>query len=92
MIAKVIQFPIKEKVIGYKIPLYTDEEIFITILAMNVFGDLQYKITEKNLTEHDPVLVINALMKAKESDVVSGIYKRIIGNILKAVEPVEMRG
>lgn len=92
MIAKVIQFPIKEKVIGYKIPLYTDEEIFITILAMNVFGDLQYKITEKNLTEHDPVLVINALMKAKESDVVSGLYKRIIGNILKAVEPVEMRG
>ena len=92
MIAKVIQFPIKEKVIGYKIPLYTDEEIFITILAMNVFGDLQYKITEKNLTEHDPVLVINVLMKAKESDVVSGIYKRIIGNILKAVEPVEMRG
>lgn len=92
MIAKVIQFPIKEKVIGYKIPLYTDEEIFITISAMNIFGDLQYKITEKNLTEHDPVLVINALMKAKESDVVSGIYKRIIGNILKAVEPVEMRG
>lgn len=92
MIAKVIQFPIKEKVIGYKIPLYTDEEIFITILAMNVFGDLRYKITEKNLTEHDPVLVINVLMKAKESDVVSGIYKRIIGNILKAVEPVEMRG
>ena len=92
MIAKVIQFPIKEKVIGYKIPLYTDEEIFITILAMNVFGDLQYKITEKNLTEHDPVLVINVLMKAKESDVVSGLYKRIIGNILKAVEPVEMRG
>jgi hypothetical protein len=92
MIAKVIQFPIKEKVIGYKIPLYTDEEIFITISAMNIFSDLQYKITEKNLTEHDPVLVINALMKAKESDVVSGIYKRIIGNILKAVEPVEMRG
>ena len=92
MIAKVIQFPIKEKVIGYKIPLFTDEEIFITISAMNIFSDLQYKITEKNLTEHDPVLVINALMKAKESDVVSGIYKRIIGNILKAVEPVEMRG
>ena len=92
MIAKVIQFPIKEKVIGYKIPLYTDEEIFITISAMNIFSDLQYKITEKNLTEHDPVLVINALMKAKESDVVSGIYKRIICNILKAVEPVEMRG
>ena len=92
MIAKVIQFPIKEKVIGYKIPLYTDEEIFITISAMNIFSVLQYKITEKNLTEHDPILVINALVKAKESEIISGVYKRIIGNILKAVEPVEMRG
>jgi len=92
MIAKVIQFPIKEKVIGYKIPLFTDEEIFITISAMNIFSDLQYKITEKNLTDHDPLMVIDALMKAKESEIISGICKRIIGNILKAVEPVEMRG
>lgn len=92
MTAKVIQFPIKEKVIGYKIPLYTDEEIFVTVSAMNIYSDLNYKITEKNLTNHDPIMVINALMKAKESEIISGVYKRIIGNILKAVEPVEMRG
>ena len=39
MTAKVIQFPIKEKVIGYKIPLYTDEEIFVTVSAMNMYSD-----------------------------------------------------
>ena len=92
MTAKVFQFPIKEKVIGYKIPLYTDEEIFATISAMNMYSDLSHKITEKNLADHDPIIVINALIKAKESEIISGIYKRIIGNILKAVESIEMRG
>ena len=45
MSAKVLRFPDKQKTVVYKIPLYTDEEIFLTVLAVNIFSLFSYKIT-----------------------------------------------
>jgi hypothetical protein len=59
---------------------------------MNVFSSIQNKITEKSLTTLDPVVVIDALAKARTSDLFSQNYKKIISNILQQIESVELRG
>jgi hypothetical protein len=92
MSAKIYKFPEFKKTYGYKIPLYNDNEIFITITVMNVFSSIQNKITEKSLTTLDPVVVIDALAKARTSDLFSQNYKKIISNILQQIESVELRG
>jgi len=92
MNAKIYKFPEFKKTIGYKISLYNDNEIFITVTVMNTFSNLQNKITEKTLSTLDPVLVIDALVKARTSDLFSQNYKKIISNILKQIESVELRG
>lgn len=92
MTAKIINFPEIKKTIGYKIPLYTDEEIFITVAAMNIFCKFSYKINENNLPNHDPVMVIEALTLAKNSDIISSISKKTINGILKSIESIELRG
>ena len=92
MSAKIYFFPEPRINYGYKIPLYTDEEVLITIVASNTFGNYNFKITETNLSTLDPVFVIDDLNKAKKSDLFSYQYKRIISRILGAVESIEMRG
>ena len=41
MNAKVFRFPDRNKIVVYKIPLYTDEEIFFTVLAVASFSALR---------------------------------------------------
>ena len=92
MTAKVIKFPESKKELGYKIPLYSDEEIFITISAINIFlSDIKHKITEKNLTDLDPKFVIFALQQARTSELFSHKTKVVVNRILNSVENVEIR-
>jgi len=92
MTAKILQFPDSKKIKGYKIPLYTDEEIFLTAAAINIFCDsVVQKVNEKNITDYDPTLVINALVKAKESNLFSHNTKSIFKRILQSVEKIEIR-
>ena len=92
MSAKIYSFPELKRNYGYKIPLYTDEEIFITIVACNSFGNYPFKITKSELSLLDPLTVMDNLAKAKNSDIISRNYKKIISRILGAVESIEMRG
>ena len=92
MTATIFRFPKTNKVKGYKIPLYTDEEIFLTIAAMNMFcSSIDLKINNNNLTNYDPVLVIDALTKAKESDLFSYKTKSTFTRILQSVEKIEIK-
>lgn len=88
--AKVYRFPEQKiKYKGYKIPLYTEEEINVTVLAMNGFSRLEEKVTEDSLVEYEPLLVIRSLVEAKSSNFVSNKTKQVIVKILKSVEPIE---
>ena len=60
MSATVYHFPLKS-IRGLKIPLYTEEEIFITLSSLNCFGKTETKVTEKDLQDLDPVDVMQAL-------------------------------
>ena len=71
---------------GYKIPLYTEEQIFLTVISLNIFGNLTEKVTEKTLEEYEPLTVIKALVEAKSSSVFSSKAKNTIQEILKSIE------
>ena len=92
MANNILKFPEPNKTKGYKIPLYTDEEVFLTIAVMNVFcSGINTKINHKNLTDYDPTIVLDALTKAKESDIFSYKTKSIIIRILQSVEKIEIK-
>ena len=85
--AKIIRFPGEaHRSISFKISLYSDEEIFLTILAINSFGHLSFIVNEQNLIDIDPIFVISCLEKARESDLLSDKSKFLIMNILSSVE------
>lgn len=86
MTAKIYKFPDRFNFKGYRIPLYTDEEVYLTILAMNAFGGQEVLVTESNLESFDPVIVIKALAEAKVSNLFSSKVRQLYTNILKSIE------
>jgi hypothetical protein len=87
MNAKIYRFPERRTLFkGYKIPLYTEDEILLTVIALNIFGNLPEKVTDKTLETYDPVTVIKALVEAKSSTLLSNKSKQIIADILKSIE------
>lgn len=90
MSARIYQFPERHARYfnGYKISLYNEEEVFITVLSMNAYGPFKEKITEANLENYDPVDIIKALSEARRSPFLTNRSKQIILKILKTVEPV----
>jgi len=89
MSATVYHFPLKS-IRGLKIPLYTEEEIFITLSALNCFGKTETKVTEKDLQDLDPVDVMQALYEAKYSTIFSFNTKQTIDRILKSIETIAL--
>lgn len=89
MNAKVFRFPDAKKTVVYKIPLYNDEEIILTSLAVNVFGAYPHKVTPANLEECDPAIVIAAISQASTHVIFSDIAKSIYLNIIKSIERLE---
>ncbi len=90
MNAKIFRFPNPKKTIVYKIPLYTDEDIFLTVLAVNIFSSFNHKITAANLEECDPAIVIAAISQASTLDMFSDSTKQTYLNIIKSVESLEI--
>ena len=89
MSAKVLRFPDKQKTVVYKIPLYTDEEIFLTVLAVNIFSLFSYKITASTLENCESEIVLSAITKASTSDIFSNSAKFTYIEILNAVQKIE---
>ena len=90
MNAKIFRFPNPKKTIVYKIPLYTDEDIFLTVLAVNIFSAFPHKITAANLEECDPSIVIAAISQACTTDIFSDSAKQTYLDIIKSVERLEI--
>ena len=89
MNAKVFRFPDRNKIVVYKIPLYTDDEIFLTVLAVNLFSSFMHKVTAANLENCDSEIVLSAITKASTSDIFSNSVKFTYIEILNAVEKFE---
>jgi hypothetical protein len=93
MTATILQFPVKEiSRTSYRIPLYSDEEVFITLLIVNTFGDLPFKAKEEDLARLDSSLVLKYLHDAQDLSIFSASTRSLIRKILRSVEeiPIQM--
>jgi len=85
---EILNFPRKAKIVGYAIPLYTQEEIDVTLLAMNSFAFGNYKVTEDTICKYDPELVIRALFFMVNNKLFSKEAQEVSKKILSTVEEI----
>ena len=84
----ILHFPRRTKFVGYAITLYTQEEIDVTILAINSFAFGRYKVTEDTIDNYDPELVIRALFFMVSNKLFSKEAREISKKILSTVEEI----
>lgn len=91
---EIIQFKGKEhtvpedKVIGHRISFYTEEELDITLMSLNVYGFEETKFTRKNLRTLDPLYIRKCLVQMRDSGLISTLGFKVINNIIANIEEV----
>ena len=90
----IIQFKTKEsiepedRVIGHRISFYTEEELDITLMALNVYGFEEVRFTRKNLKDLDPLYIKKCLTQMRDSSLISTLGFRVINMIIENIEEV----
>jgi hypothetical protein len=90
MTARIYKFPEIEKTYGYKIPLYSDKQIEVCVIAVNAFSSYPIKINSVDLSDIDPKFVIEGLTKAKESTIIDSSCRKIIITIMNNIEKISL--
>ena len=91
---EIIQFKAREntepedKVIGHRISFYTEEELDITLISLNVYGFEETKFTRKNLRTLDPLYIRKCLVQMRDSVLISTLGFKVINNIIANIEEV----
>jgi hypothetical protein len=91
---EIIQFKAREntepedKVIGHRISFYTEEELDITLMSLNVYGFEETKFTRKNLRTLDPLYIRKCLVQMRDSSLISTLGFKVINNIISNIEEV----
>jgi len=76
------------KVIGHRMSFYTDDEIDITLLALNMFGFDKLRYTVDTMKSLDPLYIKSCLNKLRNSDLISSLGKRVINMIINNMEEI----
>lgn len=88
--ADILAFPRKPRILeSTVISLYTDEEINVTVAAINLHGP--YKITADELASMDAESVERCLLKASVNELLSPRARRLAAHILGAIERINIR-
>jgi len=58
-------YKLKEKPYTFKLSLFTDKEIELTLKAVNMFSSIKGKVTKRSLPFVEPLHVINCLNMAR---------------------------
>ena len=91
---QVIEFKAREntetedKVIGHRISFYTEEELDITLIALNVHGFAEVRFSRMNLKDLDPLYIKRCLIKMRESTLISTLGFKVINMIIANIEEV----
>ena len=89
MTATVLQFPDRPRPqVGLMIPLYSQEEVEVTLAAINVYSKQKHRYNEEDLQYLDAQTVWQCLMLGRLSDIFSTSTKNTIKRILANVESV----
>jgi len=91
---EIIQFKAREntepedKVIGHRISFYTEEELDITLIALNVYGFAEVRFSRTNLKDLDPLYIKRCLIKMRDSTLISTLGYKVINMIIANIEEV----
>jgi hypothetical protein len=91
MKAKIVKFPKKFQrttPLGVAIKLYTEEEIEMVLLCINIFGSRTDLFTKNDIRSADPYYTIDCMRSAQSSFLLSRDAKAIISRIMSNVTDV----
>lgn len=78
----------KPKVIGHRISFYTDQEIDLTLMALNTYAWKEIRYTVDNMKTLEPLFIQMCLLKLNESGFLSAYAKQVVKNILNNFEEI----
>lgn len=87
----IIKFPrhyIKTNPEGFKINLYTEKEVEMTLFCMNTWFDSELKITRDSLRGLGSDEVLSSLERGYHSGLLSDDAKKVINKIVTSIEPI----
>jgi len=76
------------EIIGHRISFYTEEELDITLIALNVYGFEEIRFSRTNLKDLDPLYIKRCLINMKDSSLISSIGFKVINMIIANIEEV----
>lgn len=76
------------KVIGHRISFYTDEEIELTLIALNTYAWDQIRYTTDNMGQLEPLFIKSCITKLLNSGLLSYKAKTVINTILNNMKEI----
>jgi hypothetical protein len=76
---------------GFRINLYTDAEVEMTLFCINIWGRHDSKYSQDDLRTLDPIFVRDSLNRGYDSNLLSYDAKQIINTIVKSIEPINKK-
>lgn len=88
--AKVIKFPEPKPVViqGYRMSFFTENEIDLALLCLNVYGFTERRYTRKLLKQLDPLYIKECMVRAYNSDLLATTAKKTIMKIIDNMEEI----
>ena len=87
---KKIESELQPKVIGHRISFYTEEEIDVTLMALNVYGVDNVRYTRDTFKELklEPLYIKKCLLLMIESGLISVLGAKVINMIIDNIEEI----
>jgi len=83
--AEILKFPFRNKSV-VKLKLFSEDEIFVILIAINTYSAADFKYTEQNIEFLDPEIAVLCLENSMKSSFFSDEYKAVAQHILDNVE------
>jgi len=94
MKSNLIHFPrpyLRTATNGFKINLYTEQEVEMTLFCINIWGDIKFKVTQDGLRGLSSDFVLTSLERGYYSGLLSDEAKRVINSIIQSIEPIHLK-
>jgi hypothetical protein len=87
---KPVEKKVQPKVIGHRISFYSEEEIDVTLMALNVYGDDNVRYTRYTFKELklEPLYIKKCLLLMVESGLISTLGIKAINMIIANIEEI----
>ena len=88
--ARVLKFPDPQPktIQGYRMSFYTEKEIDLALLCLNVFGFSYKKYDRKSLKQLDPIYIKECMIRAYNSELISALAKKVLMQIIDNMEEI----